>query len=576
MEKKRFGIGTVEHINKKRMITAAVIFAVLLILLLCRLFYIQIMCHNDLAEAAVSQYEISLEGMDTRGRIFDRNMKPITGGTYQYYYIIKNKKLTVEGENLLKELHARQLASSDSDYRVYRTETYSEEINEKLKEGCGAYVFASTSRYSDSQPACHLVGYLNESEKRGVYGLERLYEERLKADNRKLVIRADAGGNILKGRGPYIRGFDNSVPEDNSLVTSLELGLQKKCESLLEDVGSGACIVTDSGSGQVLAMASVPAFNPNRIPDYISDVASEDSDCLINKSLQAAYPPGSVFKLVVAAAALENGICTPEKKYECAGEAEVEGICISCSTAPEGGHGKIDMYEAMAKSCNCYFARLGKDIGAEKILEMAEKLGFGQTVLNDFPEENQGFLPDQDSTAAQDISNISIGQGQLLATPLQIARMTGIIANCGTEGSLSLTADYETSSASLTVPVSQPKTEEKTDGLQHVISPQTAETLQELMRGVMTEGTGFYRDSTIPVWGKSGTAEAFCRGKEVKDCWFTGFCDVSTVQTAAESAGTKRLVVTVFAEDGVSGSATALPIFREITQYMQKHTKDIM
>ena len=89
MEKNRFGIGTVEHINKKRMITAAVIFAVLLILLLCRLFYIQIMCHNDLAEAAVSQYEISLEGMDTRGRIFDRNMKPITGGTYQYYYIIK-------------------------------------------------------------------------------------------------------------------------------------------------------------------------------------------------------------------------------------------------------------------------------------------------------------------------------------------------------------------------------------------------------------------------------------------------------------------------------------------------------
>ena len=91
MKKISFKVRSGENINKKRLVTAMVFFAVLLTGLLCRLFYIQIMCHDDLAEAAVSQYEITLEGMDTRGRIFDRNMKPITGGTYQYYYIIKRE-----------------------------------------------------------------------------------------------------------------------------------------------------------------------------------------------------------------------------------------------------------------------------------------------------------------------------------------------------------------------------------------------------------------------------------------------------------------------------------------------------
>ena len=102
MKKISFKVRSGENINKKRLVTAMVFFAVLLTGLLCRLFYIQIMCHDDLAEAAVSQYEITLEGMDTRGRIFDRNMKPITGGTYQYYYIIKKGNLTVQGERLLE------------------------------------------------------------------------------------------------------------------------------------------------------------------------------------------------------------------------------------------------------------------------------------------------------------------------------------------------------------------------------------------------------------------------------------------------------------------------------------------
>ena len=368
--------------SRKRVKAAVVIFMALVLALVGRLFFIQILCHEEFAEAASSQHEITVEGLDTRGQILDRNGRAITGGSYQYYYIIKKERLSGEYEELLNALGGSQIAAKDSDYCVYRTENYDEQINDRLRAGCGAYVFRSRSRYSATQPACHLVGYLNQSEKRGVSGLEYLFEERLKAGENRLVLLADAAGNILPGRAPWVKTSEKLTGSDNSVVTSIELGLQKKCERLLSNVSSGACIVTDCMSGEILAMASVPVFDPNRISEYLSS----EGDCLINKSLQASYPPGSVFKLVTAAAALEKGICTTSQRYECKGEMEAEGVSVSCSTAPEGGHGEIDMNEAMALSCNCYFVQLGQAVGHEKILETAQLLGLGAEVLEDFPE----------------------------------------------------------------------------------------------------------------------------------------------------------------------------------------------
>lgn len=548
--------------NKKRAKAALVIFIVPIAALIGRLFFIQIMCHEEFADAAASQYEIAVEGLDTRGQILDRNKKPITGSSYQYYYIIKKERLTTEYESLLPLRGISQIASADSDYFVFRTETYDEELNDKLKADCGAYVFRSPSRYSESQPACHLVGYLNQSEKKGVSGLEYLFEEKLKAGKNRLVLLADAAGNILPGAAPSVKSSQALSGSDNSVVTTIELGLQKKCESLLSEVSSGACIVTDCSEGEILAMASAPVFNPNRISEYLSS----DGDCLINKSLQAAYPPGSVFKLVVAAAALENGICTEDREYECKGSIEAEGVTVSCSTAPDGGHGRIDMHEALAMSCNCYFVQLGQAVGREKILEMACRMGLGAEVLKDFPEENEGCVPLISETAEADISNLSIGQGRLLATPLQIARMTGIIAGGGAAGPLRLLAGEGAAPASQVVPAgAEPEGE-----AEQIISSQTALALQRMMRSVMTYGTASHVHWDIPIWGKSGTAEASRLGTAVKDCWFTGFCDVE-----ATEGYTKRFGITVFVEDGVSGSASAVPVFRQIVGYLGAHVSDM-
>ncbi len=636
--------------SRKRVKTALIFFVVPMAALAGRLFFIQVMCHDDFSEAATAQYEMVVEGIDTRGQIFDRNMNPVTGGSCQYYYIIKKERMTDEGSELLAATGASKLTSDDSRYLVYRSEMYSEGISERLKSDFNAYVFCSTSRYSDVQPACHLVGYLNQSEKRGVSGLEYMFEERLKAGRNRLVLTADAAGNILPGRAPYIRSEESTAPEDNSVVTSIELGLQKRCEELMaeacgnssvsdgsrhgiqsdsdlgseNDPGSGACIVADAASGEILAMASVPTFNPNRIAECLQS----DGDCLINKALQAAYPPGSVFKLVVAAAALENGLCTADRLYECSGETEVEGVTVSCSTAPEGGHGMINMYDAMAHSCNCYFAQLGRDIGRNAILDMASQLGLGSEVLDDYPEESSGFVPDASETDRQEISNISIGQGRLLTTPLQISRLTAIIAGGGASrpihvlagrsglsssetispaasATMSAASSNEEQAASATpsavsmheepaasvVPAPPASSPADPGGANDItnsaftaltdeisrqyISRQTAQTLQTMMRGVMTDGTASSKAWELPVWGKSGTAEASRGGRAVKDCWFIGFCDIAMPETEAYGADrTRRFVITVFVEDGVSGSATALPVFRKITEYLSAHVED--
>ena len=177
------------------------------------------------------------------------------------------------------------------------------------------------------------------------------------------------------------------------------------------------------------AAASYPAFEPEHIADYLA-ADCEDNGCLLNRTLQAAYPPGSVFKLVVAAAALENDICDPSQCFTCCGSAEVAGITLSCSTGGETGHSRLNMQEAMAVSCNCYFAQLGELVGYEKVLETARQLGFGETVLENFPGEAAGHVPSDAACGIWDTANLSIGQGALLVTPLQVHRLTETIA-CG-------------------------------------------------------------------------------------------------------------------------------------------------
>mgnify|MGYP004502532675 FL=1 len=584
--------------NRKRIIGGALFLGALTLLLCARLFYIQILCHAELAAAARAQYETALVGIDDRGQIFDRNLRPLTGGKYRYYYIISKEtcKAAAAGgqlNTLLAEIGAERITLRSARYEVYRAEIFDAAVHRQLQEQFGAYAFRGRTRYQSSQSACHLIGYLNEDEQRGVSGLELLCEETLQAKGSKLILESDAAGRLLFGIAPQkvkaagssaanartndadgAANAGNAAIGQGNIVTTLDLRVQQKCEALLARLcgaegepakaDAAAVLVSCADSGELLAAASYPTFEPEHIADYLA-ADCEDNGCLLNRTLQAAYPPGSVFKLVVAAAALENDICDPSQCFTCCGSAEVAGITLSCSTGGETGHSRLNMQEAMAASCNCYFAQLGELVGYEKVLETARQLGFGETVLENFPGEAAGHVPSDAACGIWDTANLSIGQGALLVTPLQVHRLTETIACGGLQCDMKLlrtdaagsaqastvcTVSYDTAGQPADVPRSQSR---------RVLKPETAAALQQMMAAVVREGTAAHLAWEMPAWGKSGTAEASRGGVPVKQCWFTGFC---------ESADGTRYVITVLGENGRSGSSAALPVFHELAGYL--------
>lgn len=525
-----------EKKNVGRNKIAFALFSFAMVALAVRLFYIQIICHEELEKAATSQYEIVIDGLDTRSSILDRNYRPLTDEIKEYYYLIKKDKESPQLFSLVDRIEGKEVASSSSDYYVYRTEIYDQNTTKILKEKYDAYVFQSTARYSEDQLACHLVGYLNEAENIGVSGLELMYQNRLKTKEKKLYLWADAGGNIFEGVSPAIAEEQQSAGMEMSqgLVTTIDRRIQYMTEKALkEQTDSGAAIVMDADTGEILSWVSLPTFNPNNIENYLES----ESDCLINKVSQGSYPPGSVFKIVTALAALEKGIDS-KWEYECTGEIAVEGITLNCLAGPEGGHGNLDMTKAMAVSCNCYFASLAEKIGYEEVLKMAERLGFGSVAMENFPEESTGKLPKFSETGTWDTSNIAIGQGGILATPLQVCRMTAAIANGGKLVTPKLLKDDATFS-------------------EKILDENDASALEKMMQAVMIEGTGsgnWERD----VYGKTGTAESSSFGESQNLCWFTGYCRLED----------KKYVITVMVERGKSGATECIPVFRKISDFL--------
>lgn len=560
-------------------------------LLAMRLYYWQILRRDELSDMATSQYQVVVEGMDTRGSILDRNLQPLTGGSSKYYFFILESRIDAKAKHLLAQMGAEDGtgAASESNYRVFFSERLDEEISQTLREEYGAYVFCGVSRYQDEQIACHLIGYLNQSEKRGVSGLELLYENEIGDDGRVLALWADGKGNLLLNESPKQEG--RRQLKSHQIVTTIDKSLQRFCEEALAEAcggtasgagtkaatsaataaavaaSGGAMLVSESGSGEILAWASYPCFNPNQIDEYLT----ADGTNLVNKCIQSAYAPGSVFKIVVAAAALEEGIAGEFDQYYCTGTTQVNGISLGCQAGPAGGHGMVDLSKAMAMSCNCYFAELGARLGNEKILAMAKRLGFGEVVFHSFKEEVSGHLPDAATCGPWDTSNLSIGQGNLLVTPAQIHQMMSAVAAGGIENPLHVVqggADGAAVSSGSDAGGGESGT---SDG---ILSASVARQLSEMLEDVMTEGTGASLCSNLSreevvIGGKTGTAEASKDGKTVNHCWVSGFCGEKEEQGIGEQGKTEpKFVITVLIEDGISGSASAGPVFDKICEYL--------
>ncbi len=520
----------------KRIRIIFIFFCVLVVMLSAKIWYIQIYCYNELKEAADEQHTVRVQSQRARGTIYDRNMEKITNTDFRYCYLIPQKKRDRKLDGMMKIVNGKSIGYKGKDYIVYETEIFNKKITEKLVEDYDAYAFCIGKRYSDHQAATHFIGHLTSGNNRGATGIEKMCQNKLSATPVMLSFLADVNGNPLYGSGISEYREEGKI-NPASVVTTLDLKLQKKVENILDDKDiDGSVIILDVKTGEVVAMASRPDFNPNNLERYVNS----DNEELINKAIQGVYPPGSVFKIVVAAAALESGMMDTDTELECNGEVTIESGEMRCSDHEEG-HGKINMEEAFAESCNCYFAQAAEIIGGDRIIAMAKRMGLNRKCLKGFPNETKGQFPPEEEYNNGGLANLSVGQGSILLTPLEVTRMTNIIANEG--------IDKE-----ITVLMSD---KEKSLRTKPVLSKEVSDKIKTMMERTVTSGTACGSNAHIKVAGKTGSAEASSDG-EIVHGWFTGFFPVEN----------PRYTVTVFVENGKTGSASALPVFDEIVNYL--------
>jgi penicillin-binding protein 2 len=313
-----------------------------------------------------------------------------------------------------------------------------------------------------------------------------------------------------------------------------------------EYIDCGAVVVTDVESGEVRAMVSLPNYDRNDIAAVLND----ENSPLINRAI-SAYNAGSVFKPVIAAAALESGF-DPNAEYTCTGTVQIGNVTMGCIN--HTAHENVTMRDAVSRSCNTYFINASSAIGAESILNMAQKLGFGNSVeLAHEYRSVAGTLPSLESLKSPAaLANFSFGQGDLTVTPLQIAAMFTAIARGGEYIEPSVVKGLTDENLNI---ISAPKKAVSN----FAMSSETASILGEYLRTAVLEGTAKAGASDkVTSAAKTGTAETgiIKNGRAINQAWYAGYFPYEN----------PKYVCVVLAEDGTSGGASAGPIFKEIAE----------
>lgn len=408
-------------------------------------------------------------------------------------------------------------------------------------------------RYGENSLAPHLTGYI-DGDGNGVSGIEKCYNDILLSYSGTLKARcgAAASGKLLEGA--EITFLKDGYMSAGGVELTVDRDIQKLCESALEkfDINSGAVVVLDSATSEIRAMASTPSFDRNAPEKSLNDSSSP----FLNRAI-TPYSVGSVFKAVVACAGLENGIHT-SYSIVCNGKYDLNGE-ISFGCFKKTGHGNMNMYSAMAESCNPYFISLALKTGKENICAMGENLGLGQKIeLADGWETKSGIMPSADSLISEaDLCNLAFGQGKLLASPLQMSAVYAAVANNGVYRAPSLMkavtdeTGKEIKRAELPVP-------------RRVMSVDTAKTVTELLRETVVSGSGKRAETEyFDAAGKTATAQSGWfveNGNEVTHSWFCGFFPYAS----------PRYVITVFKENGAGGALDCAPVFKYIADGIKR------
>ncbi len=505
--------------------------------ILGRIAYINFSSYSD---ASKSNGGRVVEIGTTRGKIYDRNRELLVDTKSKLVAAVTPVASAME---YISGIFA-DVGFSENIKKGYpfAAEVTSEIDNELIK------TFSVPLRYSEDDVACHIVGY-TDADGRGVTGIEKAFDKELAGYAGRLSVRfeVDAVGRVLAGMDKTVT--DESFNSKGGVVLTIDKRIQQLTEEALEQGGieSGCAVVMHIDSGDIVASASVPSYNRNNIEESLS----ADNSPLVNKVL-TSYSAGSVFKSIVAAYAIENGI-SEELSYECEGHIEISGKRFICYG--ETVHGRLTMAEALQKSCNTYFINLMERLDYSDFLSFCRKLGFGEGIrLCDYIESEAGSLPDEALLSMQgNRANLAFGQGELLVTPLQMVKAYHALAMgtvveprliygfCDTEGKV---------------------TKEGGIAVKRLLSEETVIKMRELLYEVTEKGIASNAKSELmKLAGKTGTAESGVYnsdGQEIYRTWFVGFYP----------ANNPHYIVAVLDEDGVSGNGDCAPVFKNICEWI--------
>jgi penicillin-binding protein 2 len=550
------------------------VFCVWFIVLGCRLWHMQVFQQTRYKNLSVKNRTRFVRLQSGRGKIYDRNgilladNKPAT----QLVVVVGE----VEDRNNLAE-RLSSLTSLSYDYILKKIKEYgfkpftpavlasdmSLETLVNVSEAKwylpGASIQVVPVReYLLGSVCSHVIGYVGEAGERdiesgyipgdiiGRTGLEKKLDKEIRGEPGYKEIQVDYRGNI----DAVLHLVE---PKDGqSFFLTIDSVLQEELVNAMTGK-RGAGVVMNPQTGEILAMVSSPSFDPNCFvspvkADIIKNLFTDKERPMLDRVVAGVYPPGSVFKIIVALAALEKGVINKNKLFLCDGQFQLGNAIFRCWE--KKGHTWVNLSEALKRSCNEYFYQVGLKTGHHAISDMAKKFGFGFVTGIDLPGEKSGFVPDNayfdglkrtknTKWSSGDTVNFSIGHGKILVTPLQAACFISAVANGGVlyKPKILFGGDPE--------------------GKMIDINKEHLDIVKEGLYRVINEigGTGHIAFiEGLDVAGKTGTVELTENRKKRDICWFTGFAPFNE----------PKIAVVVVTEEGESGGVTVGPIARKV------------
>lgn len=496
------------------------------------------LCDSGTELVASESHYSRFELCRVRGKILDRNGNNLTETEFDNYVVAKPSTESLSALSGIMD----SKTYSDIRSRMEKGVPVMVNIGKNLVESTNSLLCIPIyKRYSSAQPAQHLIGYL-DSEGHGLDGIEKAFDSLLFGESTLNVrVPVDAHGRSINGGEiELLRSGENG----GAIKLTIDREIQKIVEKAMDNgvIKEGCVVAVDIKTGAIRAMASRPVYDADRIQDF----TQSDTSPLLNRGLQS-FAVGSIFKVAVAAAAIENGL--ENFQCECTGSCKIGNVTFGCSSHTV--HGKVDLKKGLEVSCNTYFIQLGQKLGAAVLLEVAGLFGFGEeNRLANGITSNAGVIPTADELASPAaLANFSFGQGRFTASPLQIAQMLSAVADSGKYCKPYLIESTLNNGKENCREESYPVT---------AMSEKTAAYLLKLLASVVEKGSGSSaKPQSFSAAGKTATAQTGIYAKdgtELCNTWFGGIFPTENPQYA----------VVIMKQNGTSGAKDCAPIFKEI------------